>query len=1039
LHRLSSPDTLNYRHAEKNRTMRILGVDGGIASVGWAVIDDPMTDGKDGVIIACGSRCFDAPETDKERTPTNQIRRQKRGMRRVIRRRRLRMNSIRALFAGHGLLDAAGRDALRIGVSPWQMRAEGLSRVLTGAEFAAALGHIAAHRGFRSNSKRDRGANAADESSKMLKAIGETRERLGQYQTVGAMFAADASFADRKRNRGGDFSRSVLRDDHADEVRTLFAAQRRLGNGLATTTLEAAYADAAFYQRPLQDSDALVGNCPFEPDEKRAARRGYSFELFRFLSRLNTLKLIWRGGDRRITADELAVLAKDFGKTKKIAFSAVRKALEIDASVSFDGIKREDEKNDVVARSGNAAEGTASLRAALGDEWARQSPDILDRMAEIITFRDDLGSIETGLHETGADADAVAAVLAAVQDGECKGFKGAGHISAKAARAILPGLWAGMMFSEACSDAGYDHSAPNRISLEDIKNPVARKALGEMLAQVRAVIRAYGPIDRIHVELARDVGKSAEERDKIKSGIEKKNKERDRAREQFKELLHQEPHGDDMLRFELWQEQNGRCLYSDEPIPVDAVIASNNSAQIDHILPWSRFGDDSFNNKTLCLAKANQDKGRWTPWEWFEATKSPEAWDAYVAGVEGCKSIKGFKKRGHYLRKNGAEVEENFRNRNLGDTRYATRALLSKLAEYYDKDGIQVLARPGALTSKLRRGWGLQGLKKGADGKRLEDDRHHALDAIVLAATTQAMVQNLTRAFQDAEKKGLARQFAGEFVVAPWPGFRLDAEKAVDGVFVARPERRRVPGEAHQATIKQIRVVDGADVVFVRKAVDKLTEKDLDLIPVPAPYGRIADPAKLRDTMIAAIRDWWAGGRKVDAPPRMANGDVIRKVRVATTDKVAVGVRGGTADRGDMARVDVFRNVNKRGQSRFFLVPIYPHQIAGQPKPPMRAADAGKAEADWTMIDDSFEFRFSLFQNSLVDITKPDGKNIVGYFKGFDRANGSIALASPKNQRDPTPHGARTLLQLNKKNVTRLGVVSEISQEPRTWHGEVCT
>ena len=154
--------------------MRVLGVDGGIASVGWAVIDEPEIEGEDGKIIACGSRCFDAPETDKERTPTNQIRRQKRGMRRVIRRRRQRMTQVRALLSARGLLATADRDALRLGVDPWQARADGLTRVLSDSEFAAALGHIAAHRGFRSNSKRDRGANAADESSKMLKAIAAT-------------------------------------------------------------------------------------------------------------------------------------------------------------------------------------------------------------------------------------------------------------------------------------------------------------------------------------------------------------------------------------------------------------------------------------------------------------------------------------------------------------------------------------------------------------------------------------------------------------------------------------------------------------------------------------------------------------------------------------------------------------------------------------------------------------------------------------------------------------------------------------------------
>ena len=97
-------------------------------------------------------------------------------------------------------------------------------------------------------------------------------------------------------------------------------------------------------------------------------------------------------------------------------------------------------------------------------------------------------------------------------------------------------------------------------------------------------------------------------------------------------------------------------------------------AQVDHILPWSRFGDDSFVNKTLCTARANQQKKGRTPFEWFEAEITPNEWDRFVARVEGLKGMKGRKKR-NYLLKDAAENEESFKNRNLGDTRYAARVV----------------------------------------------------------------------------------------------------------------------------------------------------------------------------------------------------------------------------------------------------------------------------------------------------------------------------------------------------------------------------
>jgi len=1021
--------------------VRILGLDGGIASLGWAIIEEAE---KGGRIIACGSRCFDAPETDKERIPTNQIRRQKRGARRVIRRRAQRMAELRRLLHAHGLLAGTQRDALQLGICPWQARAEGLDRALTTAEWASALGHIARHRGFRSNSKQDRGANAADETSRMKAAIAATQQRLGRYRSVAEMFATDPGFTARKRNRDGDYSRSVLRSDLEHEVRRLFEAQRRLGNALASEALEVAFSIVAFFQRPLQNSDHLVGACPFVTGERRAARRAPSFEKFRLLSRLNALRLT-RPFAERLSVDELAFVEAAFGATKKLTFKALRKLLKLDAAVRFDGVGAEEEDRDLVSRSGNAAEGTAALREALGPLWGglAATPERLDKAAEVLTFRDDLTAIREGLDAAELGEEATGAIMAALEAGKFSAFKGAGHVSAAAARAILPGLRQGMVYSEACAAAGFDHAARPTTRLADIRNPVARKALGEMLKTVRAIVRMHGLPDMIHVELARDVGKSAEERDEITRGIEKTNKQRDRNRDHFVELLKREPRADELLRYELWKEQSCRCLYTDEQIPAHALVATDNSVQVDHILPWSRFGDDSFFNKTLCLARANQLKKGRTPYEWFSAERTPKDWEAFSARVDGCQAMKGRKKRGFYLRKNAAEVEEAFRNRNLGDTAYTTRVLLDVLKGLYPDDGqVHVRARPGALTSKLRRGWGLQGLKKDAQGKRLEDDRHHALDAIVLAATSQSMVQKLTRAFQEAERQGLARDFSGEFVPAPWPGFRLDAEAAVAAVQVSRPERRSTPGEAHAATIKRVTPdAEGNPVVSVRKRVEDLKEVDLDRIPVPKPYGRIADPSKLRDLMIAAIREWWAAGKPKDAPPRMSNGDPIRKVRVETTDKPAVSVRGGTADRGDMVRVDVFRETDAKGRARFHMVPVYPHQLVALERPPARAVVAYKPEAEWTDVSgEGFEFRFSLFNNSLIEVTKPNGEIIGGYFKGLHRSTAALTIAkitSPSLISQGI--GSKTLMSLRKLHIDRLGSIAEIPRETRTWRGAACT
>jgi len=115
----------------------VFGIDLGIASCGWAVLRHPTPGDPSGEIVAMGSWMFDVPETDKERTPTNQIRRGNRLLRRVIRRRAQRMAEIRRLFAQHGLLAGNEPDALkRAGLDPWELRARGLDKPLSPAEFA---------------------------------------------------------------------------------------------------------------------------------------------------------------------------------------------------------------------------------------------------------------------------------------------------------------------------------------------------------------------------------------------------------------------------------------------------------------------------------------------------------------------------------------------------------------------------------------------------------------------------------------------------------------------------------------------------------------------------------------------------------------------------------------------------------------------------------------------------------------------------------------------------------------------------------------
>lgn len=1014
--------------AETVREGLTLGIDLGIGSCGWALIDS--ADGGNGRIVAVGVRCFDVPETDKERTPTNQIRRRNRLLRRVIKRRRQRMNEIRQLFKAHGIVPNESKKALVAGVDPWSLRAEALDRPLDGQELAVALGHIGKHRGFKSNSKRDRGTNSTDDSSKMLAAIEKTRERLKGWRTVGEMFARDEAYLVRKRNRDGNFDRSVLRDDQEREVRLIFDRQRRLGNVLASFDLERDFIDKAFYQRPLQDSDERVGFCPFEADERRAARHSPAFELFRLASRLCALRVRSTGAERALTAEEISRAMADFGAPGvKLTYKRLRKLLGLADDARFDVPLEEEGKREIASRSGDQAAGTKAFRNLLGDAWKTLigHPDKLDKAAAIITFRESPESIRNGLAEIGFEPLVLEALMKGVTEGEFSHFKGAGHISAKAARTLLPHLMIGKVYSEACTAAGYDHTRRPETDLSSINNPIARKALGEALKQVRAIVRDYGLPGAIHVELARDVGKSKEERDEISRGIEKRNKAKDRLREEFTSATGRpRATAEDLLRYELWKEQGGKCVYSGDHIPIDWIASDQNLTEVDHILPWSRSGDDSFINKTLCTSKVNREKKGRTPFEWFEQERPGREWEEYAERVESNKALKGRKKR-NYLLRDASVLEEKFRPRNLTDTQYATRVLAETLKTLYPEDGSRrVFTRPGALTDRLRRAWGIQGRKKDNDGKRVPDDRHHALDALIVAATTESALNRLTRAAQIEEERGSSR-FIANFAM-PWPAFRQDVDALFPTIFVSRAERGRVRGEAHAATIRSI----GADgsTVYERKMVDSLTEKDLD---------RVKD-ADRNHRVVAALRDWIAEGKPKDRPPLSPKGDPIRKVSLQSSKKVDVLVRQGAADRGEMVRVDVFRKKNKASTFEFFLVPIYPHQVANKaeyPQAPNAYVRSGGNEAPLTA---EHEFLFSLNQLCFVEIEKPDGTSVEGYFRSMDRNTGAISI-SPHNSLQVVARGigVRSLKFIKKYQVGRLGWRSEIRSEARTWRGVACT
>ncbi len=1035
----------------------IFGLDIGISSCGWAVIN--QTEGAQ-QIEALGSWCFNVPETDKDRTPTNHIRRNNRLLRRVVRRRRHRMAKIRHLFAMYHLLDHPHPEAFRqIGADPWEMRAQGLDRLLTPQEFATALGHIAKRRGFESSAKRVPKTTSTHDH-KMLSALTATEERASQYRTIGEMFARDPAYSQRRRNREGQFDRTMSRKALQQETRILFSTQRHLGSPVATPTIERAFTAIAFHQRPIQDSGSFVEFCPFEPGEKRSSRFSPSFEQFRLLCRLVNLRITDGIDEYPLTPDELQQIYITASKTRKLTGDKLRHLLQLHDHHRFTTIPLGQEKRDITSRTGESFPGTATFRSVLGDTLWRQlhpHPELLDQTAWIISFHELTDTITKELAKLGLPSQAYSLILQALAANKFAKFKGASSLSDKAARKLIPYLQQGLTYDKACEAVGYNHAASKFHGREivntkakfkalmddlrqDITNPIAKKAISEGMKQLWAMRNRWGLPGCICIELARDVGNSLEKRRLIERNIEARTKQREKERTEARALLSLEDVSDDiLLRYRLWKEQDGRCCYTNEPIAPYLLLDESNMIQIDHILPWSRFGDSSYNNRALCFTKANQDKKNRTPYEWIYTTKGPAAWEQFSTIVEGRKNTKGIKKR-NFLLKGNHETEKRFRRRNLNDTRYAARLIAEAAHVFYpigqraEKGGTRrVFTRPGALTAALRNAWDIESLKK-IDGRRIPDSRHHALDATVVAAVNERELQKLTKSFQYNEQIGRPRLLRN--IPPPWIGFQDELRKKYAALLVARPERRRARGEGHGATIRQIRIEETRPVIYERKAIDSLKITDLT---------KIKDPER-NSELIHALYRWIKAGKPTNNPPRTPctvahEGHLVRKVRLMTNKRPAVPVRGGMADRGDMVRVDVFTMRGKSGKKEWFMVPIYRHHVmnpARWPSPPNRAILANKPEEQWPIMDERAQFHFSLYPRSYIRLIK-NGTIMEGYFAGSNRATASIALANPNNTAQLHKGiGIKTLDLFQKFSINRFGELSLIKQETRTWHGLIC-
>jgi CRISPR-associated endonuclease Csn1 len=312
------------------------------------------------------------------------------------------------------------------------------------------------------------------------------------------------------------------------------------------------------------------------------------------------------------------------------------------------------------------------------------------------------------------------------------------------------------------------------LKTHSLRNPVVEQIINETLMVVKDIWKTFGRPDEIHLEMLRSLKQNAKQRQKANRRMRDREQERKKTAETLiNEFGLNRPSRKDIDRYLLWEEAQHRCVYTGQVIPKSALF--NGETDIDHVLPRQRFFDDSFTNRVLTFKNVNKEKDNLTAFEYMQSHN----WEEFKKRVEDNPNF-SYPKRKNLLRE---DIPDDFINRQLNESSYIAKRARFELERVCppeeQKDGRQsprVVLTTGSVTDHLKGLWNLneaykrvmlprfERLEKVFDLNLIEnvvrngkeftqiqgfskriDHRHHAVDAIVVAATTQSNINTLNK------------------------------------------------------------------------------------------------------------------------------------------------------------------------------------------------------------------------------------------------------------------------------------------------------
>jgi CRISPR-associated endonuclease Csn1 len=1028
----------------------VLGIDLGSASLGWALVALDSKSQPRGLVRA-GVRAFDpgvegadlAIQQGKDESKSVK-RRQMRLQRRQLRRRAARQRELFELLQKHGLLPPyhkpippqqlnlthAQKSEMRHAllntldsellakwkpamiavpaadhVLPYFLRATALSERLESFELGRALYQLGQRRGFKSN-RREVAKTKEQEKEKSAVYAGiadiESEMRKHNAPTLGAFFASlDPTDEGRKRIRNRWTARSMFEG----EFDAIWAAQAPYHSQMLTPELRNKIRHLLFFQRPIAKNTQLVGECELEPGRKRAPMACLDAQRFRLLQKVNDLTIrLADFSERKLTDEERTKLLDALEREGDKYFTGLRALLGLPKRGVWFNLERGGEKK----IPGNRT--NSKMLVVFGERWNHLTAEERDEIVEEWrTAETEEWLVRRAVTKWSLDEEA------ARQLAELQPEDGYVRLSHRALSKLLPMMEDGFPFKEAEKEVyGTKFSGaeakqllpPVSDELSALRNPAVERALTELRKVVNAIVREHGKPFEIHIELARDLKRSREDRKITWKLSRERQGEREKAAAKILSGLGREggagirPPRADIEKYLLWEECGQTCPYTGREIGFTALFGDNPQFDVEHILPFSRCPDDSFVNKTLCHLDENRTvkRGR-TPWEAYGGNE--------VRWTEILERVKRFKNPGKLKRfqvKTDQELDE-FSARQLNDTRYASKLAARYLGTLYggrdvpQADGSNrraILGSPGGLTAILRRHWQLEAILREPEPaaseekakKQRSDHRHHAIDALVIALSSQAAVNALAEAAERNAGRGRT-SFRG--LQAPWTDFVSSVRPHIENLVVSHRPEHKLTGQLHDETLYSPPYeADGKTCVHVRKLVEDLKPGEIGHIVDPvvreAVQSRLKELGDLKK-LAGAVPPYLttAGGRKIP----------IRRVRIRkalTTVPVGDGPRRRNVALNNNHHMEVIATLDEQGREiRWDGVPVSLLEAMERRRKGLPVVEKKHGP------EEEARFKFSLMGKDTIEVRKGERSGI--HVVRTIRSDGRVELARVNDAR----------------------------------------